>query len=89
MRARPVELSHYRDCNFLASRGAAEGQVGNWLREWEFDIAVNSWIETLSPGNEQRDYWGSRAARMPGSQNIIGTKRPFGAFESLGNLSQD
>jgi microcin C transport system substrate-binding protein len=29
-------------------------------------------IETLSPGNEQRDYWGSRAADKPGSRNIVG-----------------
>ena len=38
-------------------------QYENRLRQWDFDIVVNSWIETLSPGNEQRDYWGSRAAR--------------------------
>jgi microcin C transport system substrate-binding protein len=38
----------------------------------DFDIAVYSWTETLSPGNEQRDYWGSQAAVTPGSRNIVG-----------------
>ena len=47
-------------------------QYENRLREWDFDIVVNSWIETLSPGNEQRDYWGSNAAQRSGSRNIVG-----------------
>jgi microcin C transport system substrate-binding protein len=49
-------------------------QYENRLREWDFDVVVNSWIETLSPGNEQRDYWGSTAAQTPGSRNIIGIR---------------
>jgi microcin C transport system substrate-binding protein len=47
-------------------------QYWNRLRDWDFDIVVNSWPESLSPGNEQRDYWGSSAARVPGSRNIVG-----------------
>jgi microcin C transport system substrate-binding protein len=47
-------------------------QYQNRLRHWDFDIVVESWTETLSPGNELRDYWGSRAAVTPGSRNIIG-----------------
>ncbi|MBO0756932.1 MAG: ABC transporter substrate-binding protein, partial [Bradyrhizobiaceae bacterium] len=42
--------------------------------EWDFDIVVASWEQSLTPGNEQRDYWGSRAADEPGSHNIIGIK---------------
>ena len=34
------------------------------------------WGESLSPGNEQRGYWGSAAADQPGSRNIIGIKNP-------------
>jgi len=30
----------------------------------------------LSPGNEQRGYWGSQAADQPGSRNLIGIKNP-------------
>ena len=44
------------------------------LRQRDFDIVVASWPQTLSPGNEQRDFWGSRAADMPGSLNLIGIK---------------
>jgi microcin C transport system substrate-binding protein len=47
-------------------------QYQNRLRHWDFDVVVESWEETLSPGNEQRDYWGSQAAVTPGSRNIIG-----------------
>jgi microcin C transport system substrate-binding protein len=49
-------------------------QYENRLRDWDFDIVVASWQESLTPGNDQRDYWGSRAADLPGSRNIIGIK---------------
>jgi hypothetical protein len=35
---------------------------------------VGSWGESLSPGNEQRGYWGSRVADRLGSRNLIGIK---------------
>ncbi|HEX2366274.1 MAG TPA: extracellular solute-binding protein [Bradyrhizobium sp.] len=51
-------------------------QYENRLREWDFDIVVASWPESLSPGNEQREFWGSKAADMAGSRNIVGIKNP-------------
>jgi len=51
-------------------------QYANRLRGWDFDIIVDFWTETLTPGNEQRDYWGSRAADRPGSRNTAGIKNP-------------
>src|SRR5262249_58913874 len=51
-------------------------QYENRLRNWDFDMIVASWPESLSPGNEQRDYWGSRAADTPGSRNYVGIKNP-------------
>jgi microcin C transport system substrate-binding protein len=51
-------------------------QYENRLRQWDFDITVASWGESLSPGNEQRGYWGSNAADRPGSRNLIGIKNP-------------
>jgi microcin C transport system substrate-binding protein len=51
-------------------------QYENRLRRWDFDIALNSWPESLSPGNEQRSYWGSEAADQQGSLNLIGIKNP-------------
>jgi microcin C transport system substrate-binding protein len=47
-------------------------QYENRLRKWDFDVVVQSWPETLSPGNEQRDYWGSQAAATQGSSNVVG-----------------
>ena len=47
-------------------------QYENRLRNFDFDIVVASWPESLTPGNELRDYWGSRAAATPGSRNLIG-----------------
>jgi len=49
-------------------------QYENRLRQWEFDIIIASWGESLSPGNEQRGFWGSQAADQPGSRNLIGIK---------------
>jgi microcin C transport system substrate-binding protein len=51
-------------------------QYENRLRQWDYDIVVASWPESLSPGNEQRNYWSSAAADRPGSQNLIGIKNP-------------
>jgi microcin C transport system substrate-binding protein len=51
-------------------------QYENRLRQWDFDIINASWAESLSPGNEQRGYWGSQAADQPGSRNLIGIKDP-------------
>src|SRR6516162_2814139 len=39
-------------------RTVDDPQYENRLRNWDFDIIVASWPESLSPGNEQRDYWG-------------------------------
>jgi microcin C transport system substrate-binding protein len=51
-------------------------QYENRLRGWDFDVVISSWPESLSPGNEQREYWGSQAADAAGSRNIIGIKNP-------------
>ncbi len=51
-------------------------QYENRMRQWDFDIIVASWGESLSPGNEQRDFWSTQAADRPGSRNLIGIKNP-------------
>ena len=51
-------------------------QYENRLRTWDFDIVTQVWGESLSPGNEQREYWGSQAADAAGSRNVIGIKNP-------------
>lgn len=42
--------------------------------EFDFDMVVENWGQSESPGNEQRDYWGSDAAGHNGSQNSAGIK---------------
>ena len=51
-------------------------QYTNRLRGFDFDITTTVWPESLSPGNEQRDFWGSAAADRPGSRNVVGIKDP-------------
>ena len=57
-------------------RTVEDAQYENRLRQWNYDIIIQSWGQSLSPGNEQRGYWGSAAADMPGSQNYAGIKNP-------------
>ena len=57
-------------------RSVDDAQYINRMRAWDFDVVTNAWGETLSPGNEQRGYWGSQAADQPGSRNLIGIKNP-------------
>jgi microcin C transport system substrate-binding protein len=57
-------------------RTVDDAQYENRLRSWDYDMIIHSWGESLSPGNEQRDYWGSASADQPGSENYIGIKNP-------------
>jgi microcin C transport system substrate-binding protein len=60
----------------VSVRTVDDAQFENRLRSWDFDIITHSWGQSLSPGNEQRGYWGSQAADQPGSLNLIGIKNP-------------
>ena len=60
----------------VSVRTIDSAQYENRLRNWDFDVVVSSWPESLSPGNEQREYWSSQAADMAGSRNLIGIKNP-------------
>jgi microcin C transport system substrate-binding protein len=57
-------------------RNVDDAQYENRERNWDYDIIVGSWAESLSPGNEQREFWGSKAADEVGSRNLIGIKNP-------------
>ena len=43
---------------------------------FDYDMIVFVWGNSLSPGNEQMDYWGSEAADTMGSTNLTGIKSP-------------
>jgi microcin C transport system substrate-binding protein len=44
------------------------------LDAFDYDIVVGNFAQSDSPGNEQRDFWGSEAADRHGSRNLIGVK---------------
>ncbi len=51
-------------------------QYVNRLREFDFDMIVASFGQSLSPGNEQRYFWHSSAADISGSRNYMGIRNP-------------
>ncbi|MDQ0513070.1 extracellular solute-binding protein [Ancylobacter amanitiformis] len=51
-------------------------QYINRLRARDYDMIIAGWSQSLSPGNEQRDFWGSDAADREGSGNYAGIKDP-------------
>jgi microcin C transport system substrate-binding protein len=57
-------------------RTVDDAQYENRLRRWDFDVVTSSWGQSLSPGNEQRGFWGSQAADQVGSRNLVAIKNP-------------
>ena len=51
-------------------------QYQNRLDDFDFDMIVTVWGQSLSPGNEQRNYWSCEAAETPGSRNYAGICDP-------------
>jgi len=46
------------------------------LESFDYDMITFIWGQSLSPGNEQRNFWGSAAAAQKGSRNFIGINDP-------------
>ncbi|MFC0208267.1 extracellular solute-binding protein [Chelativorans intermedius] len=46
------------------------------VQNFDFDATTGRFAQSMSPGNEQRDYWSSAAADIPGSRNLAGIKDP-------------
>jgi microcin C transport system substrate-binding protein len=44
------------------------------IESYDFDMVVTVWPQSLSPGNEQRDFWGSAGATAPGTRNLAGIR---------------
>ncbi len=49
-------------------------QYQNRMNDFDYDMTVGSIAQSDSPGNEQRDFWESSKADIPGSRNYIGIK---------------
>jgi microcin C transport system substrate-binding protein len=51
-------------------------QYTNRINDYDFDMILASLAQSESPGNEQREYWSSAAAKTPGTQNYAGISDP-------------
>lgn len=51
-------------------------QYQHRMQNFDFDITTDLWGQSMSPGNEQRDFFGSVEADRPGSRNTAGIKNP-------------
>lgn len=51
-------------------------QYINRINNFDFDVTTTILNQSSSPGNEQRDFWSSKAAAKPGSRNIMGINDP-------------
>jgi microcin C transport system substrate-binding protein len=62
-------------------RTVDSAQYENRVENYDFDMLIATWGQSLSPGNEQREFWGCDAAKRPGSRNLTGVCSP--AIEAL------
>ena len=53
-----------------------QSQYINRIRAFDFDMIISGWGQSDSPGNEQRSFWASYTADVPGSRNYAGIKDP-------------
>lgn len=74
--AQPL-IENLKKIGVAATVRLVEGaQYERRLKDFDFDIVVNSVGQSLSPGNEQRFFFGSEAAGRPGSRNVAGIQNP-------------
>ena len=59
-----------------SSRVVDTAQYTERLRNYDFDITTSGFGQSISPGNEQREFWGSAAGKRPGSRNVMGIDSP-------------
>lgn len=57
-------------------RNVDAAQYQKRIDDYDFDMLVTVWRQSLSPGNEQRDFWGSASATTPGTRNLAGIRDP-------------
>ena len=76
----PVALAFSRNLKMIGIeatvRSVEQSQFTNRWRSRDFDVMYNAWGQSINPGNEQAEYWGSDAAKREGSQNYSGISDP-------------
>ncbi|HXR86223.1 MAG TPA: extracellular solute-binding protein [Stellaceae bacterium] len=58
----------------MAVRSVDPAQYQNRMQNFDYDMTIIVIGESLSPGNEQREYWTSATADEKGGQNYMGIK---------------
>ncbi|WP_319530596.1 extracellular solute-binding protein [uncultured Cohaesibacter sp.] len=58
----------------MTPRVVDSSQYVNRVRSRDFDLIYTGWGQSLSPGNEQQEYFGSESADREGSANYAGIK---------------
>ena len=51
-------------------------QYENRMQTFDFDMTVMLYPESLSPGNEQRDFWTTESGKQQGGRNLLGIASP-------------
>jgi len=51
-------------------------QFQGLIDTYDFDMVFGFWGVSLSPGNEQQNYWGAQTANLPGGRNWAGVADP-------------
>ena len=72
----PMKKNLARLCIDITVRTVDTAQYQERLNNFDFDMIVMTWGQSLSPGNEQRNFWGSDAASRKGSRNFTGINDP-------------
>jgi microcin C transport system substrate-binding protein len=57
-------------------RTVDSAQYQNRVDGFDLDMTVFVWPQSLSPGNEQHDFWSTKAADTKGTRNVAGIKDP-------------
>jgi microcin C transport system substrate-binding protein len=60
----------------MTVRTVDSNQYISRLRSRDFDMTYTGWGQSMSPGNEQMDFWGSAAADSESSRNYAGIRDP-------------
>lgn len=76
----PVALSFAENLNTIGAnvtvRTVDSPQYVNRVRARDYEVIYASWAQSMSPGNEQRDFWGSSSAGVDSSRNYAGISDP-------------
>lgn len=74
--ALPVKQNLERIGIDMSVRTVDTSQYRRRTDDYDFDMIIDLWGQSISPGNEQRDFWGSKAADRRGGNNSMGLKDP-------------